>query len=52
MHKPFDARLSLAIDACYVQLEHIQAMRNTPRKIAKLILWRCRLGRLLRAVTV
>lgn len=46
----FDYKLSLAIDACHVELEHIQAMRNGPRKIIKLILVRFRLWTLLRRI--
>ena len=44
--RTFDRRLSLAIDACYVELDRIQADRNTIRRLVRLVLWRCRFGRL------
>ena len=50
MRKPFDYRLSLRIDACHAELDRLQAMRNTPRKIARLIIVRCRLWALERRV--
>jgi hypothetical protein len=43
MRKPFDRRLSLRIDALHVELERLKEQPNTPRKIAKLILLRCKL---------
>lgn len=46
----FDRRLSLAIDACYAELERLKALPNTPRKIARLIMLRCKLNILLRRV--
>jgi hypothetical protein len=50
MTKPFDYALSLAIDACHVELERIYSMKNTPRRFARLILWRCRLWALERRI--
>jgi hypothetical protein len=50
MPKHFDYRLSLAIDACHVEIEHIEALPRTPRRFVRLLLWRCRLARLLRKI--
>lgn len=52
MTKPFNYSLSLAIDACHAELDTLRYMRNTPRKIARLILVRCRLWALERRVPV
>lgn len=50
MHKRFDYALSLAIDACHVEIERIQADPNRIRRRVLLIVWRCRLARLLRKI--
>ena len=50
--RKFDYKLSLLIDACYVELEHIQALPNTPRKVVRLILLRCKLAKLERKILV
>lgn len=52
MTQPFDRHLSLAIDACYVELERIRLDRNTARRLVRRVLWRCGLGRLLRRIPV
>lgn len=52
MTKPFNYSLSLAIDACHAELDTLRYMRNTPRKIARLIVVRCRLWALERRVPV
>lgn len=49
-HHHFDLKLSLAIDACHAELDTLRTMRNTPRKIARLIVVRCRLWALERRV--
>jgi hypothetical protein len=46
----FDRCLSLRVDAIHAELERIQDMRNTPRKIVKLLWLRLRLRRLTRRI--
>lgn len=50
MYKRFNLRLSLSIDAVHTELERLKSLPNTPRKIAKLILLRCKLNLLERRI--
>lgn len=48
----FDRSLSLRIDACYVELERVQAMPRSARRMIRLLVLRCKLAVLLRRIPV